>query len=531
LILKAFFLALGRVNNEKNGMKSVLGYLLLLLSLANTATAQTPVTQWTKPMSLYTLGYGLRDLENDGVSEVFISGFSSFRILNGTNGMQKREIFFQPPVGDWSLLDVESSQTADLSLRQAFVDFDRNGSKDLLAVYHSESAGAVICQLYDITTKTRRWQSAALVTGVDPDLEISVANVDADNAYEIVLISTVTSSGTGMDTIRIRVLDGATGAVQWTKTTTLATALSNWKEVMDLENDGISEIGISSTNTVQFLQGATGAVKWQLTTSPPASGWTIDSVDSFRRADLNRKTFADLNANGAADMIVRWQSPTRTSYLLRMYQISTKALKWQKTINAANVQSTRETLNVDNDNNRELVLLTRSFVPAPSATIIIVDGATGATQWSKTFSSITFHDVLDIEADGTNEVYFQAGATMFLCFGSNGAIKWQFTPPLPAAGYSGTGQPWLGRALRDLDHPTIKDATGDGQRDILVQFAKPGSANIYQLFSIPTKTRKWSLQTTGFLGPSANADADPYLEFLHLVPSMSGSTLGIVNGR
>jgi len=114
---------------------------------------------------------------------------------------------------------------------------------------------------------------------------------------------------------------------------------------MDINNDGLNDVQYSyepTAPTTNYYSGADGTtVLWQLTPTKPDSSWTVSSIQNLHYPDFVRTVLTDVDGDGAAEAVITLSSVTtvatpwshyETSFVIQVYNASTKALKWQTSI-------------------------------------------------------------------------------------------------------------------------------------------------------------------------------------------------------
>jgi outer membrane protein assembly factor BamB len=224
---------------------------------------------------------------------------------------------------------------------------------------------------------------------------VAIADINNDGQYEVV---TVANSGGSW---RVIVLRATNGAFLWSYTVSSAGNPS----IADLDNDGYKEIVVATKDGMIYALRHNGTLYWSRNMGYGSDDPAIPS--------LNSPTIADLNGDGWKEIVYgQYRSLGGCSnqyvHVLRGTDGSTI---WSYFGPCSGYQAhARKIADVDNDGQLEIILTGAAYGPAPY--IRVLNGATGAVEW--TYSGGYFEGLAigDVDNDGCAEIV----ATPYCCY-------------------------------------------------------------------------------------------------------------------
>ena len=376
-----------------------------------------------------------------------------------------------------------------------------DGTRELLVLRTTgTTTKSHVLQVYN-TAKTFKW-ATTVATGNCSQVEFG--QLDADAALEVVYVV-----DDGVGTVKhniLKAVDGATGALQFTKSLPSGSTVGNLG-IVDFNNDGkdeivytvLSTVGSLTTTTINVCNGV-GTVLWTMTPAHPHPGlYSSISIENTWVADTNvHQVLPDVDADTHRDFLVRFTDmvlPTAAPYqtkmrtVLRLYDTVTKLVKWQGPdmwmimapgtknvttgVSVANVDSVATTLEI----------ICRYQTLAGTPVLQVFNGrqttATAVARFTKTFAATsvlgTIPQEIDVNGDGINEVVMSVGNQVQAFNGTSGALVWTLPMTMPSAAYDLSGislcnaRPSTVAGVGNIAAiHKLTDVNADGQLDALV---------------------------------------------------------------
>ncbi len=201
--------------------------------------------KWSVEQSVSEKGILFIDLNADGTSEVFKFLGNGMTVYDGA---QDYSIVWQ--------LNIPSHEY--ISLWQIY-DLDQDGNKEAIVInYTTTEPASMKISSYPIYGETATWSSAEY-SGTFNYIEVS--DMDADNSLELIFGRNVWNPADSTYTSHLHILDGTTGAVEWSLSDINGYLIGPY--VGDVDNDQMNDIlfnlydfsnGVSSL----FVYGNTG---------------------------------------------------------------------------------------------------------------------------------------------------------------------------------------------------------------------------------------------------------------------------------
>jgi hypothetical protein len=241
----------------------------------------------------------------------------------------------------------------------------------------------------------------------------AIADINNDGQYEVV---TVGYSGGSW---RVIVLRASNGAFLWSYDVDYA----GNPAIADLDNDGYKEIVVATKYGMLYALRHNGTLYWSRNMGYGSGDPTISS--------LNSPTLADLNGDGWKEIVYGqydWDTIGWTGceyprvHVLRGTDGSTI---WSYSGPCSGYQThARKIADIDNDGQIEIILTGAGYGPSPY--IVVLNGATGAVEW--TYSGFSFEGLAigDVDNDGCAEIV----AVPDCCFATSFVV---FDSPTPVS--------------------------------------------------------------------------------------------------
>jgi outer membrane protein assembly factor BamB len=216
----------------------------------------------------------------------------------------------------------------------------------------------------------------------------AVLDADGDGEPEVLA---------GFDDGRVRSFDGATGRVEWNRSTG---GPVTWLTVGDGDDDPAAEaVAATSDGRVVAIDGARGTVEWER--------------DLGRLAAV--RAFDDADADGVVEVYA-----TARDGVLRSLDARTGETEWTTALTGADVQMTPPPSlgDLDGDGRPEVVAVTNDGI------VRVIGPGTGTVRatYERDASVYTHVTLADLDADGKDEVYvpYGDGRVVALGFGPPG---------------------------------------------------------------------------------------------------------------
>jgi outer membrane protein assembly factor BamB len=205
---------------------------------------------------------------------------------------------------------------------------------------------------------------------------IALADINNDGQYEVV---TVANSG-GM---RVIVLRATNGAFLWS----YSVGSQGNPAIADLDNDGYKEIVIATDNGWLYALRHDGTLYWSR------------NMSHFGTT-MNSPTIADLNGDGWKEIVYGQYGSPCYVHVLRGTNGSTI---WSYSGPCSGYQvHSRKMADIDNDGQIEIILTGAAYGPPPY--LVVLNGATGAVEWTYSGGSFEGLAIGDVDNDGCVEI-------------------------------------------------------------------------------------------------------------------------------
>ncbi|MFZ8833031.1 MAG: FG-GAP-like repeat-containing protein [Candidatus Caldipriscus sp.] len=234
---------------------------------------------------------------------------------------------------------------------------------------------------------------------------VAIADINNDGQYEVV---TVGYSGGSWRVIVLRATDGA---FLWDYTV----GSQGNPAIADLDNDGYKEIVVATYNGMLYALRHNGTLYWSRNMGFGSNASNIGSINS--------PTIADLDGDGWKEIVYGHYYLTGglcSSSYVRVLRGTDGSTIWSYSGPCSGYQfHSRKIADIDNDGQIEIILTGAFYGPSPY--IVVLNGATGAVEW--TYSDLPFEGLAigDVDNDGCMEFVSTpdcCGATSFVVFDS-----------------------------------------------------------------------------------------------------------------
>ena len=225
---------------------------------------------------------------------------------------------------------------------------------------------------------------------------VAIADINNDGQYEVV---TVAGSG-------LRVLRATNGAFLWS----YSVGSQGNPAIADLDNDGYKEIVVATDNGLLYALRHNGTLYWN-------RNMGYGAYPSF----MNSPTIADLNGDGRKEIVYghyQWGSGCYNQYV-HVLRGTDGSTIWSYSGPCSAYQAhARKIADIDNDGQIEIILTGAGYGPSPY--IRVLNGATGAVEWTYSGVSLEGLAIGDVDNDGCVEIVAapDAGGTTLLVFDS-----------------------------------------------------------------------------------------------------------------
>jgi hypothetical protein len=234
---------------------------------------------------------------------------------------------------------------------------------------------------------------------------IAIDDINNDGQYEVV---TVGYSGGSW---RVTVLRATDGAFLWS----YPVGSSGNPAIADLDNDGYKEIVVATKNGWLYALRHNGTLYWNRNMGYGASV-------------MNSPTIADLNGDGWKEIVYgqyRWSRVCLDPYV-HVLKGTDGSTIWSYSGPCSGYQvHARKIADIDNDGQMEIILTGAGYGSSPY--IVVLNGATGAVEW--TYSDFSFEGLAigDVDNDGCVEIV----AVPDCCYATSFVV---FDSPTPVSG-------------------------------------------------------------------------------------------------
>ncbi|MFZ8833163.1 MAG: FG-GAP-like repeat-containing protein [Candidatus Caldipriscus sp.] len=239
---------------------------------------------------------------------------------------------------------------------------------------------------------------------------VAIADINNDGQYEVV---TVGYSGGSW---RVIVLRATNGAFLWSYT---IDSQGN-PAIADLNNDGYKEIVVGTKNGMLYALRHNGTLYWSRNMGYGAGVWDMVS--------LNSPTIADLNGDGWKEIVYghyQWSSGCASPYV-HVLRGTNGTTIWSYSGPCSGYQAhSRKIADIDNDGQIEIILSGAGYGASPY--LRVLNGATGAVEWTYSGLSLEGIAIGDVDNDGCMEIV----ATPDCCYATSFVV---FDSPTPVSG-------------------------------------------------------------------------------------------------
>jgi hypothetical protein len=267
-------------------------------------------------------------------------------------------------------------------------------------------------------------------------------------------------------------------------------ALSVQTTVVDWDNDGRSDALVSEPNRLRVFNGATGSLQWEFAPgNPPASAFGVINILDV---GLNRRAPVDVDGDGSPDLLCAftdWSGPSLPTTTLRLYDLQTKALKWERLLDGLSFRFLVTRMGLTTKQS----IVIRSDAPL----VTVMDGASGEVIFTKAITHDADFSALDWDNNGTSELFLREG-NVFTVLNAVGSSIWEMTVTSPVGFGTARGPFNLKRA--DFNRYVLNDVNADGHADVVLEFSafdptaeNPVVTNIFQLYDLKNKALKWEV--------------------------------------
>jgi len=240
---------------------------------------------------------------------------------------------------------------------------------------------------------------------------VAIADINNDGQYEAV---TVANSGGSWRVIVLRATDGA---FLWS----YPVGSSGNPAIADLDNDGYKEIVVATYNGMLYALRHNGTLYWSRNMGFGSNANNIGSINS--------PTIADLDRDG-------WKEIVYGQYYLNLWGLCSSSyvhvlrgtdgsIIWSYSGPCSGYQfQSRKIADIDGDNQLEIILAGAGYGPSPY--IRVLNGATGAVEWTYSGLSLEGLAIGDVDNDGCMEIV----ATPDCCYATSFVV---FDSPTPVS--------------------------------------------------------------------------------------------------
>jgi outer membrane protein assembly factor BamB len=235
---------------------------------------------------------------------------------------------------------------------------------------------------------------------------VAIADINNDGQYEVV---TVANSGGSWRVIVLRATDGA---FLWS----YSVGSQGNPAIADLDNDGYREIVVATDNGWLYALRHNGTLYW-------SRNMGYGAYPGF----MNSPTIADLNGDGWKEIVYGqygWSGGCYSQYV-HVLRGTNGSTIWSYSGPCSGYQvHSRKIADIDNDGQIEIILTGAGYGPSPY--IRVLNGATGAVEW--TYSGFSFEGLAigDVDNDGCMEFV----STPDCCYATSFVV---FDSPVPVS--------------------------------------------------------------------------------------------------
>jgi len=235
---------------------------------------------------------------------------------------------------------------------------------------------------------------------------IAIADINNDGQYEV---ATVGYSGGSW---RVLVLRATDGAFLWS----YFVGSQGNPAIADLDNDGYKEIVVATDNGMLYALRHNGTLYW-------SRNMGYGAYPGF----MNSPAIADLNGDGWKEIVYghyRWGWGCEDPYV-HVLRGTNGSTIWSYSGPCSGYQvHARKIADIDNDGQIEIILTGAGYGPSPY--IVVLNGATGAVEWTYSGLSLEGLAIGDVDNDGCMEFV----ATPDCCYATSFVV---FDSPVPVS--------------------------------------------------------------------------------------------------
>ncbi|MBU51542.1 MAG: hypothetical protein CL920_22860 [Deltaproteobacteria bacterium] len=414
----------------------------------------------------------------------------------------------------WQTVISPTNWSTDRSPRAPVVaDINNDNKPEIITVSH---AGEVVALDKD---GKRLWRAIVNAAG-----SVAVADIDGKPGLEVII---------GTTSCSVQALSGSKGAVLWTTSLGTGCEAVGRPLLADIDNDGKLDIGMTarppsqgapSNHIVTLLDAATGKVKWSVGTSvlswdPPMPLAVADlgglcTTGTCNTSNSTKDGKLELVAgNGAFAATVTsgsYPGSARDIAGLLNHNGTTRFIQKAATPGDSlqKVSSTPITADIDGDGKEEAIFLTGYYAGSyidtvTPGTLIVMDGHTGATKWSKQIGTGQYEG-LAVYPSSSNSKTLEI--VVLAATSSNGDIEYIL--------YDHTGQVKKRSTIPNTQgleaRVRVSDLNGDHKPDLLIQTGKhddPFAGQLYMV-DVANGTAPFILSYSSSMMPPVIADLD-----------------------
>jgi len=380
------------------------------------------------PLGIIILG--MMDIDSDGIMDLVIgdskydAGATSATViaLDGANGGTL-----------WTHTITHTGNWPSVGWASAIEKLDLDPISDVIVTFGDGSAGVVWIHALSGATGNQIWEKQYTglnsIAGSIPFVHAVWQDVNGDGSEDLFVVLMPSTGGTGS----VAALNGATGDELWSETFTGDVSAQEVRS--DLNGDGKNDVFVriwvqsTGTTTLTALKGQSGDTIW-----------SRDFSGNFAAGLVS----ADLNGDGSVDMMCMSED------LLTFFPINGRdgIDIWSTPLIFAEKKTyTIMRTDITGDGVVEFLFYTYVTPPPSTTTLTMINGANGATVWTKSMVGYwTVGSLLDLTGDGKSDVgtvlqaTYTPGASSVTFInkalsGTNGEMVWErsVTVELPTA--------------------------------------------------------------------------------------------------
>lgn len=344
-------------------------------------------TIWSKAFKndIYSVkDFWLIDYDNDTILDVLVSYYNEGELFgyNGKTGIQ-----------EFDLVIDNQHQPDNIKI----ADFDNDSKDELLWATGINDSGPDHFYVYDISTKTKEWQSRDF----EGDFKaFDIGDVDNDEKLEIVL----GNHGEYLkyyDHAFLTILDAQTKHIEWQNEAEIIKSLQDITKIKigDIDNNGRNEllVGVENHHTLSFVYVLDSLFKIERSFEVDGMDIILDMIISDVDNDDKNELIitSGTNVQGGSG---EWKNH------IHIFDGETGNLKWKSDqLGAVNSKiGSIKVGNIDQDDAKEIVAIKYRSLREKSS-LYVIDGITYELI-SDTLRSYSSLDIADIDKDGTDDL-------------------------------------------------------------------------------------------------------------------------------